>query len=480
MKPAPSDETRILARGGRTSFTGFLLRLGARFPFLFIASHLYGAESLGRFAYAILSVELMAQLATLGLKRGLAAEMADPSQPQNHDLADALLVGWAGAALGAILLIALPVLVFPNGGGEGIARLFPLIALAITGSDIALAALAFRGNIGAQVTARSLVEPWMLAGGALLLGLAKVEEGLLIAYTASLIGAFLFSIVPAWREFGLPRGWTPNVSRLFILIRANLPLAGADAADWSARRLDVVILGRFASAEVVGIYFVAQSIASLAGKLKTSFDAILAPVVTTNLARGDLLGVAAHLRQVSFWVASGQIAVAMGLGFTAVEAMRLFGTGFESGAPVLVLLLVAEVFGAQGAIAEAALVYLRRVGNLAVSLAGLALEAALAIILSERYGGPGAAAALAAAFLVAAIIKCGWLSRLLGARVDGWRLSLPLAAIVALPAGLLAMQFNGFLPGLAGLFMVIGVFGAAIWLIGYRGSDRLLFAARKG
>ena len=90
------------------------------------------------------------------------------------------------------------------------------------------------------------------------------------------------------------------------------------------------------------------------------------------------------------------------------------------------------------------------------------------------------AAALAAAFLVAALIKCGWLSRLLGARVDGWRPSLAFAAAIALPAGLLAMQFDGFVSGVAGLFLVLAVFGTAIWLIGYRGSDRLLFAARNG
>jgi len=33
-----------------------------------------------------------------------------------------------------------------------------------------------------------------------------------------------------------------------------VPLAGADIAEWGARRLDIFILGRFASAEIVGSY----------------------------------------------------------------------------------------------------------------------------------------------------------------------------------------------------------------------------------
>ncbi len=41
-----------LAKGGRTNFYGFLIRLVARIPFLFIASRLYGASALGRFASA--------------------------------------------------------------------------------------------------------------------------------------------------------------------------------------------------------------------------------------------------------------------------------------------------------------------------------------------------------------------------------------------------------------------------------------------
>ena len=42
---------------------------------------MYGAEALGRFAYAVLIVEFAAQLATLGLKRGLAQQLAHTDKP---------------------------------------------------------------------------------------------------------------------------------------------------------------------------------------------------------------------------------------------------------------------------------------------------------------------------------------------------------------------------------------------------------------
>ena len=55
-----------LAKGGRTNFFGFLLRLVARIPFLIIASRMYGAVPMGRLASALVMVELAGQVATLG------------------------------------------------------------------------------------------------------------------------------------------------------------------------------------------------------------------------------------------------------------------------------------------------------------------------------------------------------------------------------------------------------------------------------
>ncbi len=110
LKPDPEDlesgaDMAALARGGRINFLGFVLRLIARLPFLFIAGRMYGAEALGRFAFAVLVVEFAAQLATLGLKRGLAEQLAHSDKPHVCVVWDALLLG----ALGSLLAMALDV-----------------------------------------------------------------------------------------------------------------------------------------------------------------------------------------------------------------------------------------------------------------------------------------------------------------------------------------------------------------------------------
>lgn len=112
-------DLKALARGGRTNVLGFVLRLAARIPFLFIAGRLYGPEVLGRFAYAILIVEFVAQLATLGLRRGLAEALSRQDRPDTHVVGDAMLVATFASALGAAVLIAVPQLMFPTARSTG-------------------------------------------------------------------------------------------------------------------------------------------------------------------------------------------------------------------------------------------------------------------------------------------------------------------------------------------------------------------------
>ena len=71
MSDAGQQDIQALAKGGRTNFLGFVLRLGGTAPFLFIAGRFYGVEALGRYASALVVIELVAQLCALGQRRGL-------------------------------------------------------------------------------------------------------------------------------------------------------------------------------------------------------------------------------------------------------------------------------------------------------------------------------------------------------------------------------------------------------------------------
>ena len=72
-------------------------------PFLIIGGQWYGAEALGRLAYAIVIVEFAAQIATLGLKRGLALHLSGDGKENG---------AWDGLVV--VLLATLPLTILLN------------------------------------------------------------------------------------------------------------------------------------------------------------------------------------------------------------------------------------------------------------------------------------------------------------------------------------------------------------------------------
>ncbi|CAN0566822.1 unnamed protein product, partial [Ectocarpus sp. 12 AP-2014] len=427
------DDIAALAKGGRTNIFGFLLRLAARLPFLFIAGRIYGAEALGRFAYAILVVEFAAQLATLGLKRGLAAQLSKTSRPHVHVVWDGLLVSFFASGIAAAILITFPFIMFPNSEINGLDRFLPLVIFTIVGADIALAALAYRYDIASTVRARSIVEPWTISIAAFLFSYYSLRDGLIISYVVSMVAALLASLWPLFKSYGLPWGWRPKPLAIAKMARRNMPLAAADAAEWGSRRLDLAILGLFASPAIVGIYYIAQQVASLPQKLKTSFDPILGPVITRNLEAGNMKAIAKQVSQVGFWIIAAQIGIALALAIPGEAVMGLVGPNFVGGTGALAFLLAAEAVAATAVVSESALVYIARHRNLLISLSMLLLQAGLSLAfiqICQRMGWPPLfqAAAVAAALMVAlayaSIVKAIFLSKLLNAPVNGWRWTL--------------------------------------------------------
>jgi O-antigen/teichoic acid export membrane protein len=485
---AATADLAALARGGRINFFGFIIRLAARLPFLFIAGRLYGAAALGRFAYAILIVEFAAQLATLGLKRGLAQQLAHTDKPHACVAWDGLIVAAVGSALAMALLMVFPQAMFPNSQITGLEWLLPITIIALAWSDIMLAALAYRNDVAATVRARAVVEPVIISAAALAWSFISTRDGLIIAYVLSMIGALAASIIPFLKSYGIPHGWRPEPAPLWRMARRNVPVAAADAVEWGSRRIDIAVLGLFFEPRVVGIYYVAQNVASLPAKLKTSFDPILGPVIARNLKDGDKAAVAKQVRQVGFWVIGAQLAVALALAIPGEAVMGLVGPAFVAGTAALAFLLAAEVVAAMAAVSEAALIYVARHRNMLLSLAMLALEAGLsvALILAMRklqlpvmFQATGPAIGLLLALGFAAIAKSRLLCHILGARVNGWRWPLVWAAAVGSLAGYLATFLPEWAELLVGIPAILVAFGAILWTRGFGPQDRELFRMKR-
>ncbi len=487
IPPERSDEGDIaaLAKGGRTNFLGFLLRLAARLPFLFIAGRLYGPDALGRFASALVIVELIAMLCTIGEKRGLALRLSEGDEKTaNHTVFDGMLVAFLLACGSASLLYLFPALMFPSGEYSPLDRMVVVAIPALALTEIALAAQAYRFDIATTVRARAVVEPWTISIMAGVLFYVIPDSGLSMAYVASIIAALVTALWSLMRSYGVPRGWRPDLGRLAGLALRGLPLAGADAIEWGTRRLDLFVLGLFAAPTAVGVYYVAQQVASLPQKLKTSFEPILGPVITRNLKDKNYAVIAAQVCQVGFWIIAAQAGIALALGVPGEAVMGLVGPTFVAGTGALAFLLAAEVVAATAVVAEAALVYVARMRNLSISIATILLQAALtvcAMLLADHYGlsdfyrAAGAAASLMLALGIMSLAKAWLLSSILGHSVNNWRWALVWAIGPAVVVGFLATLLPEWAELIFGIPAILLTYGWVIWHRGFGPEDRVLF-----
>ena len=487
----PDDDIAALAKGGRTNFFGFVIRLLARIPFIFIAGHAYGPELLGRFASAVIAVELAAQLATIGLKRGLAQQLSTTGRPHSHVVADGLLCAFIASTAASAVLMIFPQAMFPHGDIHNAEFLLPLVIFGIAGADVALAALAYKHDVRSTVHVRAIVEPWVIsiAAGAFVFTTFQ-RDGLILAYVLSVVAGLTAALWRLFRSYGIARGWRPHPGAMIALARRNSPLAAADAIEWVSRRLDIFLLGLLVEPQFVGIYYAAQQVASMPQKLKTSFDPILAPVVTQKLAEGDKSAVARQVRQVGFWIIAAQAGIALALGIPGEALMGLFGDKgtFVGGTAALAFLLAAEVAAATAAVSEAALVYVARHRNLMFSCMTITVQAALTLgfIFGMRAMGwpqawqaAGAALALALSLGLGSILKSRLLARLLGAPVQGWRWSLVLAGGAASAVGFVGTRLPEWLELSVGAPAILFTFGLVIWYRGFTDDDRKLFRIGK-
>ena len=491
-----SGDIAALAKGGRTNFMGFLLRLLARLPFLFIAGRLYGADSLGRFASALVVVELVALVCSIGEKRGLAQRLTDGegrSDPA-HLVFDGLFVATVLSCAAALLFWIFPAPLFPNGMNG---PLDPLIVLAIPGyalTEIVLAAQAYKYDVGTTVRARAVVEPWTISilAGVFWFVPPLRDSGLALAYLASIFAGLLTGGYFFVRSYGLPRRWSLKPARMVAMTWRALPLALADAIEWGTRRIDILILGLYAGPTAVGIYYVAQQVASLPQKLKTSFEPILGPVITRKLREKDYAAIARQVCQVGFWITAAQAGIALALGIPGQGIMGLTGPAFVGGTAALGFLLAAEVVAATAVVSEAALIYVARVRNLWVSIGVITLQALLTVSAMEAVGriqfadpsradlyrAAAAAGALMLALGASSLVKAFMLSRILREPVNNWRWALVWAAAAAIMVGQVIIRLPEWAELVFGIPAILLAYGWVIWTRGFGPEDRVLFSRK--
>lgn len=239
----------------------------------------------------------------------------------------------------------------------------------------------------------------------------QVALGALSASAVTMIGQRLYFMFRVMRT--LPR--TKPVYRTKFWIAASAPLVLVEGLYLLMTNTDIVLLGYFADPDDVGVYFAATRIANLMAFIFFSLNALAVPKFAELHGAGKHAELQRFVRGVihaMFWptLAAGTFLLAAG-----EFILGLFGTGFEAGYPMLVLLMLGFLMRAATGPTEY-LLNMTGNQNVVALIYGLAAigNIALNLMLIPVWGAIGAAAATAVSVLVSTICLVAVVRRRLG------------------------------------------------------------------
>ncbi|HUO13954.1 MAG TPA: flippase [Verrucomicrobiae bacterium] len=142
------------------------------------------------------------------------------------------------------------------------------------------------------------------------------------------------------------RRFTPQAARFSELPASNPPreiwsfsasILTLSIAEFGMAHADRVALGFYRSAREVGIYSVASAMVVYVPVVLSSINQIFAPMIADLHTRGEHVLLARLFQSLTKWVIALTFPLALVIIIFARPFMRIFGPGFESGWPILVI-----------------------------------------------------------------------------------------------------------------------------------------------
>jgi O-antigen/teichoic acid export membrane protein len=189
------------------------------------------------------------------------------------------------------------------------------------------------------------------------------------------------------------RGW----------LKASLPMMGSFLVALALDQADLYFLEGLGDDAEVGYFAAAATASHLLLLVQTAIVGLVAPLAAPAIAAGDDASRAAYRRaqRLMLWMT---VPVAAALALGAGPALALFKPEYRVGETVLELLVVGNLAWAAGAISSLWLQYQGRAGTaLTISVATLAVDSGLNLLLIPRYGMDGAAAGTAVTLAAGAL-----------------------------------------------------------------------------
>jgi O-antigen/teichoic acid export membrane protein len=398
-------DTRDIVWGAIVNLTGAAIR-SLRLVLLFILGHLYGAEGLGLFLLAYATLDMLNKLVVMGLDQAVLTYAARRYAVADTDgmyetIGQAL---WMSLAAALIVATAMSLLApwLSDAFFQKPEMEFALRMLAWTLPFWALSAILLFATralrvMHYEVITKATVEPLtilLLALGFYAMGwgpnglwLAVLISAIVGAMTATYMFSRKFSTTRLWHGLWISPGRWP-------LYYFAMQIGLVELVSELLKRVDLFLVGRYLTADMLGIYGIAQEWASTIKKIRQAFNPIFVPVIAAAHQKQDRAGMLHQYRQVTRWILILNACMLGAIILAGEPLMHLFGAEFGLGAPVAILLTLAlSIQGVLG-VSELFLLIDKPWINLVNAIGALLAGIGLNLVLIPKYDLLGAGLAV--------------------------------------------------------------------------------------
>ncbi len=401
---ARQRDTRDIAKGAIVNLAGAVIR-SLRLLLLFILGRLYGAEGIGLYLLTYATLDTLNKLAVMGLDQAVLTHAARRHAAEDTDgmyetIGQALLISLSAAfVVAAGLSLSAPWLAHAFFGKPDLVLALRVMAWTLpfwAVSAVLLFATRALRVMHYEVIAKGTVEPLMILG--LALGFYALGWGPGGLWTAVLISAMAgagTAIYGFSRKFALLRLWHGLwvASGRWTLYRFAMQIGSVDLVSELLKRVDMFLVSRYLTADILGIYGIAQELASSIKKIRQAFNPIFVPVISAAHQKRDRAAMQHQYANVTRWILILSVCILGSMILAGEPLIRLFGAAFGLGAPIVVILTLALTI--QGVLGVSELFFLidKPWINLVNTLGALLANIGLNLWLIPRYGMMGAACA---------------------------------------------------------------------------------------
>ena len=413
----PSDNAEFrqrvasISRHSTVFFAGTVFTALSSYFFKVYLARTLGAEALGLYALGISIVSVISLFNSVGLPTAGNRFVAEYSSQGDYLRLGAFLrggislLGFGNVVLGAVLLLAMPTI------ATHFYRAPALAAYSWSFAGIMLLGVlnAFLGQCMAgfrAVARRTLISQFAGTSTTILLSVVLIAlhfglRGYLIAQVASavvVLGLMAYSVWKMTPAQARATGGFGHIERRVMAFSATT--FGIAIVHFVLAQADKITLGHYLNVKQVGIYAVATGVAAFVPVALTSVNQIFSPMIAELHSAGNREMLQRLYRSLTKWVLVFTVPLAATVIIFAEPVMSVFGTGFRSGAPVLVVCAIAQLVNCgAGSVGFLLLMSGNQVALMKIQAANAVLMVTLNLLLVPRLGILGAAIGLSASVI---------------------------------------------------------------------------------